>query len=266
MQSMIIEGPSRIHGQVTIGGNKNAVLPMIAAAMLTEEEVILHNVPDIIDVENMLHLAAELGADVKRDGGTVVIKAENLKTNRLPKEICSALRTSLLFAGPLAALNNLELIAKVRLLYSRAADDPASARLLLRLNSLPEELPVHFRDSVEDSLQPLLWYSNANLRTLAIRRRPDLRLEKNSTIRLAFQIQLDFANALFDRLPPGSPERLPQLIELAYLCGWDPEPDPLPPSPSPLAGTEEPVCELEDSPLIFNLFMHTFKLIDWSAY
>lgn len=103
MQSMIIEGPSRIHGQVTIGGNKNAVLPMIAAAMLTEEEVILHNVPDIIDVENMLHLAAELGADVKRDGGTVVIKAENLKTNRLPKEICSALRTSLLFAGPLAA-------------------------------------------------------------------------------------------------------------------------------------------------------------------
>ena len=118
----------------------------------------------------------------------------------------------------LAALDDLELTAKVRLLYSRAADDPASARLLLRLNSLPEELPVHFRDSVEDSLQPLLWYSNANL------------------------------------------------LELAYLCGWDPEPDPLPPSPSPLAGTEEPVCELEDSPLIFNLFMHTFKLIDWSAY
>lgn len=103
MQSMIIEGPSRIHGQVTIGGNKNAVLPMIAAAMLTDEEVILHNVPDIIDVENMLHLAAELGADVRRAGGTVVVKAENLKTNRLPKEICSALRTSLLFAGPLAA-------------------------------------------------------------------------------------------------------------------------------------------------------------------
>ena len=148
----------------------------------------------------------------------------------------------------LAALDDLELTAKVRLL------------------SLPEELPVHFRDSVEDSLQPLLWYSNANLRTLAIRRRPDLRLEKNSTIRLAFQIQLDFANALFDRLPPGSPERLPLLIELAYLCGWDPEPDPLPPSPSPLAGTEEPVWEHEDSPLIFNLFMHTFKLIDWSAY
>ena len=103
MLSLFIDGPSKVSGAVTAGGNKNAVLPMIAAAMLTEEEVILRNVPDIIDVENMLHLAAELGACVRREGSTVIIKAENLKTNRLPKEICSALRTSLLFAGPLAA-------------------------------------------------------------------------------------------------------------------------------------------------------------------
>lgn len=166
----------------------------------------------------------------------------------------------------LAALNNLELTAKVRLLYSRAANDPASARLLLRLNNLPEELPVHFRDSVEDSLQPLLWYSNTNLHSLAIRRRPDLRLEKNSSVRLAFQIQFDLANHQLDRLPPDSPERLPRLIELAHLCGWLPEQEPLPPSPSPIDGTEDPVYEPEDSPLLFNLFMHTFKLIDWSAY
>ena len=103
MLSLFIDGPSKVSGAVSAGGNKNAVLPMIAAAMLTEEEVVLHNVPDIIDVENMLHLAAELGAHVRREGSTVILKAENLKTNRLPKEICSALRTSLLFAGPLAA-------------------------------------------------------------------------------------------------------------------------------------------------------------------
>lgn len=103
MLSLIVDGPSRIAGSVTVGGNKNAVLPMIAAAMLTDEEVILHNVPEIIDVENMLRLAAELGASVKREKSTVVIKADRLKTSELPKEICSALRTSLLFAGPLAA-------------------------------------------------------------------------------------------------------------------------------------------------------------------
>lgn len=76
---------------------------MIAAAMLTEDEVILHNVPEIIDVENMLRLAAELGASVKREKSTVIIKAGLLKTSELPRKICSALRTSLLFAGPLAA-------------------------------------------------------------------------------------------------------------------------------------------------------------------
>ena len=73
MSSLLIEGPSRICGEVRIGGNKNAVLPMIAAAMLTEEPVILHNVPDILDVRNMLELARVLGAEVKRDGKSVEI-------------------------------------------------------------------------------------------------------------------------------------------------------------------------------------------------
>ena len=99
MLSLIVDGPSRIAGSVTVGGNKNAVLPMIAAAMLTDEEVILHNVPEIIDVENMLRLAAELGASVKREKSTVVIKADRLKTSELPKEICSALRSDTLRDG-----------------------------------------------------------------------------------------------------------------------------------------------------------------------
>ena len=79
MLSLLIEGPGKVGGSVTTGGNKNAVLPMIAAAMLTDEEVILHNVPEIIDVENMLHLASELGASVRRENKTVILKAENLK-------------------------------------------------------------------------------------------------------------------------------------------------------------------------------------------
>ena len=102
MLSLIVDGPARISGSVTVGGNKNAVLPMIAAAMLTDEEVILHNVPAITDVENMLRLASELGASVKREGSTVILKADRIRTSELPRTICSALRTSLLFAGPLA--------------------------------------------------------------------------------------------------------------------------------------------------------------------
>ena len=102
MSSLLIEGPAKISGEVRIGGNKNAVLPMIAAAMLTEEPVILHNVPDILDVRNMLELAKVLGATVKRDGKSVEICAANLNLSELPRNLCTAIRTSLLFAGPLA--------------------------------------------------------------------------------------------------------------------------------------------------------------------
>ena len=102
MSSLLIEGPAKISGEVRIGGNKNAALPMIAAAMLTDEPVILHNVPDILDVRNMLELVRVLGAEVKRDGKTVEICAKNIQLTALPQNLCTAIRTSLLFAGPLA--------------------------------------------------------------------------------------------------------------------------------------------------------------------
>ena len=102
MSSLLIEGPSEIQGEVQLSGNKNAALPMIAASMLTDEPVILHNVPDILDVRNMLELARVLGASVNRDGKTVVICAKNLTLSELPRNLCTAIRTSLLFAGPLA--------------------------------------------------------------------------------------------------------------------------------------------------------------------
>jgi len=98
-----IIGGRRLEGRVVVSGNKNAALPMIAAAMLTRDEVVLHNVPDILDVRNMLALAAHLGAEVAFADGTAVIRADAIRDGRLPQELCSRLRTSLLFAGPLAA-------------------------------------------------------------------------------------------------------------------------------------------------------------------
>lgn len=56
MQSLKVEGSARIAGRVRIGGNKNAALPMIAALLLTDEEVVLDNVPDILDVRTMLDI------------------------------------------------------------------------------------------------------------------------------------------------------------------------------------------------------------------
>lgn len=104
MSRLLINGPSRISGSITPGGNKNAVLPMIAAALLTDEEVILHNAPDILDVRNMLLVANSLGVKYRRiDDSTLIIRADNLTANHISREDSHLTRTSLLYAGPLTA-------------------------------------------------------------------------------------------------------------------------------------------------------------------
>ena len=103
MRSLIINGTSRIGGTVEVGGNKNAVLPMIAATLLTDDDVVLRNVPEITDVDMMLQILSALGASVDRNGTTVRVNASGVTRNEIPKAMCSALRTSFLFAGPLAA-------------------------------------------------------------------------------------------------------------------------------------------------------------------
>jgi UDP-N-acetylglucosamine 1-carboxyvinyltransferase len=101
MSSLKIEGGRRLSGTIELSGNKNAILPMIAASILTDQKVTIHNVPDIIDVANMLEIASMLGADVSRDQKSVTIKAAGIVTTTIPRSHSSRIRTSLLFAGPL---------------------------------------------------------------------------------------------------------------------------------------------------------------------
>lgn len=82
-------------------GSKNAVLPMIAAALLTEEEVVLENVPSIRDVDVMLEIAGSIGAEVSRLEDRVTIRGANLTDAPLPAELCERVRTSVLFVAPL---------------------------------------------------------------------------------------------------------------------------------------------------------------------
>lgn len=88
---------------MAISGNKNAALPMIAAAVLSDEAVTLRNVPDIIDVRNMLAIVECLGGKVFRDGDAVTIDPTGISCHEIPADLCKAVRTSLLFAGPMAA-------------------------------------------------------------------------------------------------------------------------------------------------------------------
>ncbi len=97
----MIHGGRPLQGEIRASGSKNAVLPMIAAALLTEEEVVLENVPSIRDVDVMLEIAGQIGAEVSRLDDRVTIKGANLTDAPLPEELCEKVRTSVLFVAPL---------------------------------------------------------------------------------------------------------------------------------------------------------------------
>ena len=105
MSILLVNGRHPICGVHRVPGNKNAALPMIAAAMLADGPVTLENVPGIEDVENMFKCAECFGAKISRDiaARTATIDATRLRTARLAPELASRIRTSVLFAGPLLA-------------------------------------------------------------------------------------------------------------------------------------------------------------------
>ena len=103
MSALIIEGGHPISGTHRVSGNKNAVLPMIAAALLTDEKVTLENVPDIADVSSMLKVAQTLGARITRRQDQVTMTTPVLKPASINRELAAKMRTSILFAGPLLA-------------------------------------------------------------------------------------------------------------------------------------------------------------------
>ena len=104
MDSFVIDGGRPLRGSIRAAGNKNAALPIIAAALLTEEPVTLTNVPAIRDVETMLELVRDLGVEVENAGeGVVRIVAEDVRKHELDAELCTRIRASILLAGPLLA-------------------------------------------------------------------------------------------------------------------------------------------------------------------
>lgn len=100
-----ITGGRTVAGAHRVSGNKNAALPMIAAALLSSEPATIENLPDIADVDSMLAAASTFGAKVKRDRAahSATIDAGRLKSARISAELASKIRTSVLFAGPLLA-------------------------------------------------------------------------------------------------------------------------------------------------------------------
>src|SRR5437763_6640696 len=103
-ESFVIEGARSLSGTIRAAGNKNGALPILAGCLLSPEPVVLRNVPRIRDVETMVELIADLGAEAEWLGPNEVrIHAAELPKTELDEELCSRIRASVLLAGPLLA-------------------------------------------------------------------------------------------------------------------------------------------------------------------
>ena len=113
MEQFVIEGGHRLNGEIKASGNKNAALKLIAAALLTDEPVILRNVPDIADVHTMCDIVRGLGPSVEwLSDGVLRIHAKQITTHRADPALTQKIRASIVLAGPmLARYGALELAA-----------------------------------------------------------------------------------------------------------------------------------------------------------
>jgi UDP-N-acetylglucosamine 1-carboxyvinyltransferase len=104
MDRFIIHGGHPLQGEVTPSGNKNAALPLLAACVLTDQPIILHNIPQIRDVLNMRALLESLGVQFDNLGShSWRIQAKDIRPTELDPDLCNKIRTSLLLAGPMLA-------------------------------------------------------------------------------------------------------------------------------------------------------------------
>jgi UDP-N-acetylglucosamine 1-carboxyvinyltransferase len=104
MEKFIIEGGAPLAGTVVPAGNKNAALPVLAASLLTREEVVLRNIPRIRDVEAMLELLRRLDVETEwRDDNVVAIRADGVGHTEVDRKWAERIRASFLLAGPLLA-------------------------------------------------------------------------------------------------------------------------------------------------------------------
>ena len=104
MDEFVIEGGAVLSGAVTPSGNKNAAFPLIAAALLTDQPVVLRNLPDIEDVRTMLQVVEGLGVGVTRqDAHTITIRAREISTDTPDPRLLRRIRGALVLIGPLLA-------------------------------------------------------------------------------------------------------------------------------------------------------------------
>lgn len=103
MDKFKIRGGTPLSGELPVSGSKNSALPALAACLLSEEQVVLHRVPEVRDLETMRNLLAHTGARVDHSDGNVCVHAANIENPEAPYDVVKTMRASSLVLGPLVA-------------------------------------------------------------------------------------------------------------------------------------------------------------------
>ena len=103
MYKYVIEGSNNIGGVLKVSGSKNASLPLLVASILTDEPVILHNVPDLVDVKVLIDILEPLGKKVDFKNNTTIIISHNGRSEEAPYKLVKKMRGSIIVLGPLLA-------------------------------------------------------------------------------------------------------------------------------------------------------------------
>ena len=106
MEKFHIEGGIPLKGEMTPSGNKNSALPILAATLMTDEPVILHNVPNIRDVTDMRKLVASLGVKMENRWKFLANHCRTVRPADLDPDLCRRIRASILLAGPMISRTN----------------------------------------------------------------------------------------------------------------------------------------------------------------
>lgn len=103
MEAFVVEGGVALRGEARVDSAKNAVLPILAAAVLTPEEIVLHNVPDITDVGHMAVILTMLGCRVERSGRDMTVDCGGIHSWEMPDQLSKQIRSSIFLLGPILA-------------------------------------------------------------------------------------------------------------------------------------------------------------------
>ncbi|MGE5653618.1 MAG: UDP-N-acetylglucosamine 1-carboxyvinyltransferase, partial [Bacillota bacterium] len=112
MERLVIAGGWPLSGTTRIRGAKNATLPILGAALLTNQKTVIHDAPRLSDVRNMQGILAKLGADVTTDGSSIIVDSSQVNSWEIPENLMREMRSSIFLMGPL-----LGRFGKVRVSY-----------------------------------------------------------------------------------------------------------------------------------------------------